>query len=147
MNGRKKTVIWGLGLALTLLAGPAFSQPIPWEAAAQEKAVAAAEQWLALVDQGKYEESWSEAAAYFQGAVTREQWVQSMNGFRKPLGNLLERKFKSARFTASVPGAPDGKYVVIEFETSFENKKTAVETITPMLDKVGQWRVSGYYIK
>ncbi|MEJ2473814.1 MAG: DUF4019 domain-containing protein [Desulfobacterales bacterium] len=28
-----------------------------------------------------------------------------------------------------------------------ENKTAAVETITPMLDKDGQWRVSGYYIK
>ncbi|MGB5422961.1 MAG: DUF4019 domain-containing protein [Desulfobacterales bacterium] len=28
-----------------------------------------------------------------------------------------------------------------------ENKASAVETITPMLDKDGQWRVSGYYIK
>ncbi|MGA9534411.1 MAG: DUF4019 domain-containing protein [Desulfobacterales bacterium] len=27
------------------------------------------------------------------------------------------------------------------------NKTSAVETITPMLDKDGQWRVSGYYIK
>jgi len=28
-----------------------------------------------------------------------------------------------------------------------ENKTSTVETITPMLDKDGQWRVSGYYIK
>ena len=35
-----------------------------------------------------------------------------------------------------------GKYVY-----SFGNKKAAVETITPMLDKDGKWRVSGYYIK
>jgi ribosomal protein S17E len=40
-----------------------------------------------------------------------------------------------------------GEYVVIQFETSFENKKTAVETVTPMMDKDGIWRVSGYYIK
>lgn len=47
----------------------------------------------------------------------------------------------------SLPGAPDGKYVVIQYDTSFENKKAAVETVTPMLDKDGKWRVSGYYIK
>jgi len=42
---------------------------------------------------------------------------------------------------------PDGDYVIIQFDTSFENKKSAIETVTPMLDKDGVWRVSGYYIK
>jgi hypothetical protein len=46
-----------------------------------------------------------------------------------------------------LPGAPDGQYVVIQFETSFENKHNAVETVTPMLEPNGQWRVSGYYIR
>jgi hypothetical protein len=32
-------------------------------------------------------------------------------------------------------------------QTSFENKKAAVETVTPMMDKDGIRRVSGYYIK
>jgi hypothetical protein len=45
-----------------------------------------------------------------------------------------------------LPGAPDGEYVVIQFESSFEKKKSAVETVTPMLEKDGKWRVSGYYI-
>ena len=51
------------------------------------------------------------------------------------------------QFCRTVPGAPDGEYVVIQFETSFENKKSAVETVTPMRDKDGRWRVSGYYVK
>jgi ribosomal protein S17E len=37
--------------------------------------------------------------------------------------------------------------VVIQFKTSFEHNPDAVETVTPMKDSDGQWRVSGYYIK
>ncbi|MDX1777971.1 MAG: DUF4019 domain-containing protein [Thermodesulfobacteriota bacterium] len=37
--------------------------------------------------------------------------------------------------------------MVIQFETSFTNKKAAIETITPMMDSDGTWRVSGYFIK
>jgi len=37
--------------------------------------------------------------------------------------------------------------VVIQFETSFEKKKSSIETITPMKEKDESWRVSGYYIK
>ena len=33
------------------------------------------------------------------------------------------------------------------FESSFEHKASAVETVTPMKDADGTWRVSGYYIK
>jgi hypothetical protein len=60
---------------------------------------------------------------------------------------MLSRKLKSATYMTAMPGAPDGEYVVIQYESSFEHKQSAVETVTPMLDKDGKWRVSGYYIK
>lgn len=110
-------------------------------------AVAAAEKWLALVDEGKWGESWKEGAEYFRNAVKQEQWDQALQAVRKPLGKLVSRKVKSTSFKTSVPGAPDGEYVVIQFETSFETKQSAIETVTPMMDKAGEWRVSGYYIR
>lgn len=113
----------------------------------EKAAVAAAEKWLQLVDGGKYAESWQEAAAYFRGAVTQPQWEQSLQGTRKPLGRLVSRKVKSTIFKTTMPGAPDGEYVVIEFETSMEHKREAVETVAPMREKDGAWRVSGYYIR
>ena len=113
----------------------------------EKNAVAGAEKWLGVVDSGKYGESWTEAAEYFKNAVKPDQWEQAVQAVRKPLGKLVSRKVKSATFKTALPGAPDGQYVVIEFETSFENKKSAIETVTPMLDKDGKWRVSGYYIK
>ena len=50
-------------------------------------------------------------------------------------------------YKTSVPGAPDGEYVVIQFQTIFEHKASAIETVTPSKEKDGAWRVSGYYIK
>jgi hypothetical protein len=129
------------GLLLTTLAAVAA------DAAKEKAAVSAAEKWLGLVDEGQYAESWKEAAEYFRNAVKQEQWEQSMQAARKPLGKLVSRQLKSATYQTTLPGAPDGEYVVIQFETAFENKKAAVETVTPMLHKDGQWRVSGYYIK
>jgi hypothetical protein len=135
-------------LAIALLTTIAVSGDLPSAAAKpEEKALISAEQWLSLVDTGKYAESWKAAAAYFQAAVTQEQWERSMGAVRKPLGNLVSRKLKNAKYTKSVPGAPDGEYVILQFNTSFGNKKEAVETVTPMLDKEGQWKVFGYYIK
>ena len=105
------------------------------------------EKWLSLIDGEKYGESWKEAAEFFRNAVKQGQWEQSMQSMRKPLGRLISRQVKSKTYSTSLPGAPDGEYVVIQFETSFEKKKSAVETVTPMMQKDGQWRVSGYFIK
>lgn len=113
----------------------------------EAQALVAARTWLALVDAGKYGDSWETAAAYFKNAITKEKWEQMLTAVRNPLGRLVTRELISKTYTQSLPGAPDGEYVVIQFATSFENKKSAIETITPMLDNDGEWRVSGYYIK
>lgn len=106
----------------------------------------AAEAWLAAVDSGDYGTSWEEAASLFRAAVTKDDWERTIRATRGPLGKLVSRKVKSTTYTESLPGAPDGKYVVIQYDTVFENKRAAVETVTPMLDG-DTWRVSGYYIK
>ena len=46
----------------------------------------------------------------------------------------------------SLPGVPDGQYVVIEYRSVYEKKQEAVETVTPMVED-GEWKVSGYYIR
>ena len=118
--------------------------------AAEKVEVAAtksAESWLALVDQGQYGESWDAAAKLFQSAVARDKWKEAVGSVRNPLGKLVSRSLKSAEYKTSLPGAPDGKYVVIQFDSSFEHKKTAVETVTPMQEADDSWKVSGYFIR
>ena len=110
-------------------------------------AAGSAEAWLAKVDSEKYAESWAESAESFRAAVKKEQWPEMMTSVRKPLGKVVSRKLTSKKYTESLPNAPAGKYVVLQFQTTFENKKDAVETVTPVLDKDGKWRTTGYFIK
>ena len=109
--------------------------------------IEASKQWLAIVDEGQYEKSWNEAAQLFKDKVPSGQWETSLNQIRTPLGKVHSREVLQYQYLTSVPGAPKGEFVVIQFKTSFEQKPDSVETITPMLDSDGQWRVSGYYIK
>ena len=132
-----------LGMVLVL----GFIQVCNAQEKSQQKAVEAAQKWLALIDQGEYGESWETASDYFRGAVAEKQWQQALTAVRSPLGKVTTRKLKSKQYATSLPGAPDGEYVVIQFETSFEKKKSSIETFTPMKEKDGGWRVSGYYIK
>jgi hypothetical protein len=138
----KRIIAVGAVIAIVFFAGVSWAANVEKEKAA----ITAAQQWLALVDAGKYSESWKEAAEYFRNAVPQEQWKQMLQSVRGPLGKKLSRKLKIKEYKTSLPGAPDGEYVVIQYETSYQNKKSAVETVTPMLDKDGKWRVAGYYI-
>lgn len=114
---------------------------------AERAAIECSQAWLALLDAGKYAESWDEAAEFLRTAVGKEDLSKSLLAARNPFGKMVSREIKSQQYTTSVPGAPSGQYVIIQYNTSFENEKSAVETITPMLDKDSKWRVSGYYIK
>ena len=111
------------------------------------EAAEAAKAWLALIDEGRYRESWVKASKYFKNATAKNKWVQMLAAARTPFGKLVSREVKSITYKKSLPGAPDGEYVVIQFTTSFENKASGIETVTPMLEKDGKWKVSGYYIK
>ena len=113
----------------------------------EDLAQAAAESWLKIVDAGDYGTSWDETARLFQGAVTKEQWEQAATAWRAPLGKVVSRKLKSRKFSKTLPGAPDGQYVVIQYDSHFEKKAVAVENITPMRDPDGAWRVAGYFIR
>jgi hypothetical protein len=134
-------------IIITVLFISSQSMPALAHEKAEQKAVDVSRAWLVLVDGERYGESWEEAALYFRNAINKELWQQSLNAVRKPLGKVIRRAVKSKQYSTSLPGAPDGEYVVIQYETSFSNKKSALETITPMLDRDGKWRVSGYYIK
>lgn len=114
--------------------------------AAPEARVAALA-WLSQTDAGEHAAAWAAAGSAFKTAVTATQWQQAVQGVRGPLGAVRERKDRRATFTRSLPGAPDGHYAVLEFDTVFEHKAQAVETVTVAQEPQGAWRVVGYFIR
>jgi hypothetical protein len=115
--------------------------------AEQTAAVMAAQKWLAGIDAGNYADSWTDAAEFFQGAITQDKWVSALKSVHAPLGKMEIRTVDSAVTETEMPGAPDGRYVVMQFETAFAGMNPATETVTFVLEKDGQWKADGYYIK
>lgn len=107
----------------------------------------AAAKWLAVMDEGKTAETWDAAAPMMQTAVTRDTWTTVGSQVRAPLGAVKTRKLGSAGYTRTLPNAPDGEYVVIQYNTEFANRPNAVETVVPMRQPDGSWKVSGYFIR
>jgi hypothetical protein len=96
-----------------------------------------------VLDAADYGATWDAAAALLRNAVPRAGWERAARGTRGALGAVQQREVAGAQFTRTLPGAPDGEYVVIQYRTRFEHKAAAVETVTPMRDADGQWRVLG----
>jgi hypothetical protein len=109
-------------------------------------AQADARAWLALVDSGKYADSWTEAASAFRAQVDQNTWVTQIKSARDQFGTLESRKDFNVNLTKSLPGAPDGDYAITRFQTDFAKKKQALETVVMVLEN-DKWRVAGYFIK
>ncbi|MBB1423937.1 DUF4019 domain-containing protein [Pseudoalteromonas sp. SG43-7] len=102
--------------------------------------------WLEVVDSGKYANSWQQAGAFFQKNVPQALWVSKLEQVRTPLGAVTSREGISRQVLTSIPQLPDGDYVILEFQTDFENKAQSIETVT-LKKSAEQWQVIGYFIQ
>lgn len=111
-------------------------------AAHDTKVVGAARNWLALVDDGRWDESYRATGESFRKLNTAAVWASVSEKVRAPLGTVVSRTFVSQQ---NLPAPPAG-YEVVKFQTRYANKANAVETIS--LDREGgAWRVVGVTIE
>lgn len=126
--------VFGIASALFALAGPA-----------EDEASTAGEKWLSLLDNQKYEESWKQAGTMFRSEVTQEQWVDSLQRFRDPLGAMVSRAPSRVDFAKTLRGAPDGDYAIIHYKTNFKTKDAVTERLT-LVKEDGKWQMAAYAI-
>lgn len=136
-------------LAPIVFVAAAFAAPVlhAQEASHVAAATDASARWLAIMDAGKSGDTWDNGAPMMRAAVTREKWSEVITSLRGSLGAVNSRKLKSAEYKKSIPGAPEGEYVIIVYDTVFANNAGATETVTPMRQPDGSWKVSGYYVR
>lgn len=161
LNGRALTIALGLALAAgcqplppktpepaaTSPAGAAApAAPSPEELAEQE-ARGRAQEWLELVDLGQYAETWDAAAPIFQSSISKEQWTNALSGARDPLGPLSSRQLRATEYKTEIESAPEGKYVVVYYDSIFAQKPKALETVTLRQQPDDSWKVAGYFVQ
>lgn len=110
---------------------------------------AEAEQWLALVDGGRSDESWRQAAESFKVfAKTPEGWSASVQRVRGALGSLRSRTFRGITAASESPSGQRGDFEIVHFDSVFENRLgTTFETVATIREADGQWRVESYHVK
>lgn len=123
-----------------LVSAPATTPPAA-DTATDAAVVDAARQWLALVDQGRWNDSYRMTGTAFRKLNTAQVWAATSEKVRTPLGAMMSRTLLSQE---NLPAPPHG-YEVVKFRTRFANMAEAVETVT--LDREeGVWRVVGVTI-
>lgn len=105
-----------------------------------------AKDWLALVDKGDADKSWSTASPRFQLTLTLKEWNKLVKGYRSQLGSLKERQLVQQGAAVDPKGLPKGNYMYIVYETTFSNKKVD-ELVTLAEGYDGKWRVLSYHEK
>ncbi|NNG41913.1 DUF4019 domain-containing protein [Pseudoalteromonas sp. NEC-BIFX-2020_002] len=110
------------------------------------KEISAATSWLEIVDSANYAKSWHQADPYFQANVTTQLWVSKLTEVRRSLGAVKSREGVNRQTFTSLPELPSGEYVMLQFQTDFENRKESLESIT-MKKSAEQWQVIGYFIQ
>lgn len=139
MNALRRSVWVGV---LLLAAWPALGQRV--EDIEKLEAYRAAVAWLDLIDQGQYEESWDAGAQLMHLAMPREDWTQGLDRVFSQLGGLVQREFKEAQFTDTLPGAPKGAYVILQFHGTYQSARL-VETLT-FVQEGEAWKAGGYFV-
>jgi hypothetical protein len=130
-------------LVLFCTATPAFSQAAP----AKKSTITAvtptpddrARQWLVLVDDKNYSQSWSEAAKAFQTRQKTDAWAKEAGDKRAPLGAVASRGLKSIDLSRNT-------VAVVRYDTVFARKAAAVETVTLAFEN-GGWSVTDYSVE
>lgn len=123
--------------------GIVFLAADPPEKAAQQ----AAELWMPLMDSGKYAESWDKLAEKTKAQLDRKTWENYLTAVRKPLGEVKSRDLKEAKFIKSLTGIPDQSGALLQYESSYNNRESVIETFGMILEKDGTWRVANYIPK
>ncbi len=130
-------------LLLFGVATPAFPQAAPAKKSTITASTPApddrARQWLVLVDDKNYAQSWSQAAKAFQNRQKADAWAKDATGRRAPLGAVASRDLKAIDLSRS-------DAAVVRYDTSFAHKTGTVETVTLALGKDG-WGVTDYSVK
>ena len=102
------------------------------------------EAWRDLWDEGKYDQTYKELSNALKTDVNKKTWAKYWTAHRNLLGKIKSRKLIKTDYRNSVLELPGQEGLIFQFQSSFENKDSVIETIALIRNKNGSWQVSHY---
>lgn len=128
-------------------AEPEVEEPAAQAAADPAESMEQIESFLAEVDDGDWQGSWEVAGAYFQSVTTPEEWTAAVEPLRSQLGAVQSREVMSVQVAETLPGAPDGDYEIVQFQTDYANGTGPLTETVIALRAGDDWQIMGYFIR
>lgn len=111
----------------------------------ERAAVDAAQQWLKLMDQGKYEESWKQASKYLQRQFNQKNWTRARQATPHPKTRAKTRVLDQFQFLPKAPpGLGEAPAVILRFRTP--GADFDLYEIVALAKLEGRWQPTGYQI-
>ena len=136
---KRLLILAGTGSLLFLAAHPCPAA----SGDASDAALVAANAWIALIDAGKYIESYEAGCAEFHQKVEQSKWVLVLKAFRPAYGKVVSRRETSHVIQENGINGLDGECVVITYDTSFSRLPDGFEQVILKLEN-GKWRGAAY---
>ncbi len=105
----------------------------------REKALAAATDWLSVMDKGHLPRAWEQSNLL----VPKEEWVQNQKTLRERRGAALSRTLEAEELN---PGRNPHR-MLFRYQTRFQNGPPVTESVFVIPRVNGEWVVAGYFVK
>jgi hypothetical protein len=112
-----------------------------------ESATDSAERFLQQLDRGAYDQAWEESSGLFKRQTNKNMWRDNIGHLRPNYGSVQTRSLQFIKPLGKITGAPEGRYLLLIFGSSFSTRGQAAETVTLTEETDGEWRVLGYSIE
>jgi hypothetical protein len=133
-----------LGLAL---AGSAPAQAQTDTHTDEKRAArAAASEWLTMIEERDFEESWEDAAVLFRDRIDRSAWTESGTRMADSVGTPRARTLTDTRYLDSIRRvAAEGPFVALRYRSTFASGR--FEELLLLAREDDEWKVAGYRVR
>ena len=134
-------------LAVAALWALARAAPASAQDPRQNEAVAAARDWLVLLDKHDVKQLYATSGKRFKDGISEEKWAEVAESGRTQYGAVKQRTLVGAQSPPDTPNRPKGEFMTVMFRSDFAKRGPGTESLTLERDPDGKWRVIGYLMK
>jgi len=134
-------------LAAVALSAVALALPAAAQDPRKNEAVAAARDWLVLLDKHDVKRLYEASGKRFREGISAEKWAEVAESGRQQFGAVKQRTLVGAEAPPETPNRPKGEFMTVVFRAEFEKRDVGQESLTLEREDDGKWHVIGYLMR
>ena len=100
--------------------------------------------WLNDVNHNQYEKAYQLLSKEGKAKYPQETWISQINELMLEFGGSESRTVTQRNFQSQMEGMEDGFYVVIEYDSQYEDTKDHTEHLLLKQNNKAKWEIANY---